>query len=168
MYSYRKETIKYSPFPALMPMLVLPQIPITSTIIDDLFIINTYLLFQDVEVTKSIGVKSGQILFRLHRIDPLSSGSYACEVQTKDPALRYTSVKEMIVPDPAVQKDKILTHLPLEKENIIVEPPLQKHNETANPNASHQGSETSAVAIATCAFLALSINYVARVVSFLK
>lgn len=161
-------------------------------------------IIQDVEVTNLIGARSGQILFRLNRINPASTGSYACEVQTKDPALKYTSVKEMIVPDLTPRKENFVAYRPPQKENLVALPPPRKENivtpapqkenihaspspqqeilvvetpppkiiekdaEEAKPNTAHQNSRNSAVAIGLCAFITISINYVARAVTFLN
>lgn len=128
-------------------------------------------------MTKSIDLKSGQILARLVRVSPSSQGAYACEVQTKDPAYRYTSVKEMIVPDSAPRKEKIIAQPSPQRESIVEEPPLQKENiveespphvEAAKTNTAQESMQTSAVAITICAFVTLSINYVARAVPFLE
>lgn len=119
-------------------------------------------------MTKTIGLKSGQILFRLIRVNPASSGIYACEVQTKGPAYRYTSVKEMIVPDPAPHKEKIVAQTSVEEENIVEEPLPQETLDITKNSTAHKSSQNSAVAITVCAMIALSINYVARVTTFLK
>lgn len=124
--------------------------------------------FQEVEVTKSIEAKSGQILFRLIRVTPASSGFYVCEVQTKDPAYRYSSLKEMIVPDSSPRMEKIVAHPSSQKENIVTEPSPQIDAEAPKPNTAYRSSQNSAVAIAVCAFIALSINYIARAATFLE
>lgn len=118
-------------------------------------------------VTKTIGSKSGQILFRLVQVNPASSGSYACEVETKDPAYRYTSVKEMIVSDPAPHKETIVAQTSAQKENIVAEP-LPQENVDTSKNSRAYSSQNSTVAITVCAIIAFSINYVARVTTFLK
>lgn len=61
------------------------------------------ILFQDVEVTKTIDDNSGEILLRLKQVNPLSSGIYGCEVQTRDSVNVYglPALKEMIVRDPS-------------------------------------------------------------------
>lgn len=125
-------------------------------------------VFQDVVVTKKIGIKSGQILLRLVRVNPASSGSYACEVRTRDPAYRYLSVKDMIVPDPANNKEKNVARTSVERENIVAEASSQENVEVTDTSTAHKSSQNSAVAITVCAMIAFAINYVARVTTFLK
>lgn len=52
-------------------------------------------------MTELVGAHSGEILVRLLRLNPLSTGIYGCEVQTKDSVNTYglTPRKEMIVRD---------------------------------------------------------------------
>lgn len=132
-------------------------------------------------MTKTIGSRSGQILARIVRVSPSSQGAYACEVQTKEPAYRYTSVKEMIVPDSAPRKEKIIAQPSPQKKNVVDEPPpqeetiveepppqLQVHVEATKTSTAQESLQTSAVAITICACVALSINYVARAVPFLE
>lgn len=71
-------------------------------------LITIYILcisFQDVEVTKTIDDNSGEILLRLRQVNPLSSGIYGCEVQTRDSVNVYglPALKEMIVRDSSDQ-----------------------------------------------------------------
>lgn len=131
-------------------------------------------------MTKSIGLRSGQILARIVRVSPSSQGAYGCEVQTKEPAYRYTSVKEMIVPDSAPRKEKFIAQPSPQKESIVEEPPPQKeiiieepppqlqvHVGAAKTSTAQGSMQTSAVAITICACVALSINYIASAVPFL-
>lgn len=145
-------------------------------------------------MTKLIGVRSGQILLRLSRINQASSGSYSCEVQTKDPAYKYTSVKEMFVPDLTARREKIVAVSSHKNEKIIAQPSHEKEDLVAQPSPlndsisveppqpkvfeidtnavkpsrANRSLENSAVAIGICALVAVSINYVARAVTFLK
>lgn len=118
---------------------------------------------------KSIGEKSGKILLRLNLVNPASMGSYACEVQTKNPAYRYSSVKEMVVPGGnfAHRKDKIVTH-----EDVVAEPPANSDKPSIDDepptNYEPRKHTHSAMAITVCAFITISINYVARAVNFLE
>lgn len=120
-------------------------------------------------MTKSIGEKSGKILLRLNLVSPASMGSYTCEVQTKNPAYRYSSVKEMVVPggNNVHRKEMVVTH-----EDVVAEPPANidepSIDEEPQTNYEPRKHTNSATAITVCAFITLSINYVARAATFLE
>lgn len=79
-------------------------------------------------MTNSVGPSSGEILVRLMRLNPMSSGIYGCEIETSNSVntYGYPSMKEMIVRDP-----------------------------THRINTAHKSSENSAVAIVICTFFSL-------------
>lgn len=79
-------------------------------------------------MTKKIGVNSGEVLIRLKQVNPMSTGIYGCEVQTRDSVntYGYPSNKEMIVRDP-----------------------------THSQNSAHRGAENSAAAIIVCAVISM-------------